>query len=79
MVRGLSHERLMDGFETNKDFAEFLQDVSDRIASDRFSWIGRRKLYLAFAPTSDWDDCVGDVELGDRIFELICSVYGVWR
>jgi hypothetical protein len=33
-------------------------------------------LWHAFAPTSDWDDTVGDVELGNTIFELIEALYG---
>jgi len=33
------------------------------------------ELWHAFAPTCDWDDMVGDVELGNAIFELIEALY----
>lgn len=33
-------------------------------------------LWRAFAPTCDWDDMVGDVELGNAVFELIEGLYG---
>ena len=78
-VRAQHHDRLMDGFESNAEFADFLKDARGRITSDRLAWIGRRKLYSAFAPTGDWNDSVGDVALGNRIFALVESLYGTWR
>ncbi len=46
-VRSVSGERLMDGFDTNADFANFINDARSRIASDRFSWIGASDRILA--------------------------------
>ena len=33
------------------------------------------RLWRIFAPTSEWDDAVGDVELGNKIFELVNSLF----
>jgi hypothetical protein len=35
-----------------------------------------RELWGIFAPTSDWDDVVGDARLGDAIFTLLDKLYG---
>jgi len=78
-VRAQSEERPMDGFASNEEFADFIQRSREDLQRGRSSWLTRRKLMLAFASTSDWDDCVGDVELGDRVFSLLDDVFGSWR
>ena len=34
-----------------------------------------RELFRIFSPTCDWDDVVGDVDLGNEIFSIIERLY----
>lgn len=78
-VDAQEHKPWLDGFDSNEEFAEFLGKVQIQLAADQLSWLSRQKLRLAFAPTSDWDDCVGVVDLGNEIYGLLLTLYGHLR
>lgn len=58
------------------DFRQLVSDSRAALAEGRLSRASAADLWRAFAPTGDWDDVVGDTELGDEVFELIDSLYG---
>lgn len=66
----------IDGFDSTAAFAEFVGECRTRIETGRLPGSMRRRLQTAFLPTSDWDDCDGDVDLGNEISELIHDLYG---
>ncbi len=75
-IEAQPRETWLEGFDNNATFAACVRDARHRLAADRVSWLGRQKLKLAFTPTSDWDDCVGDVALGNEIYDLLLTLYG---
>lgn len=63
-------------YESATELANFIQATRERIAAgSRIRWRTRRELWLIFAPTCDWDDLVGDAELGTRVFESIDALW----
>lgn len=74
----LRSRSLTDAF-ARLSLAELRQLVSDSrsaIEAGRLSRPSAADLWRAFAPTCDWDDVVGDTELGHEVFELIELLYG---
>ena len=57
-----------DNFYLAEDFYEALKEATEKLKKGDTSKLG--DLFLWFFPTYDWDDFVGDVELGNEIFEL---------
>ena len=54
---------------------EFYIDLSDRIAKlENGDESVIDDLWIWFAPTCQWDDFVGDVELGERIFQKLSQL-----
>lgn len=76
-IRALPQERLLDGFDTNAAFADFLGECRANLESGQLPRPMQQRLQLAFLPTSDWDDCLVDVDLGNEIDDLIRALFGV--
>jgi hypothetical protein len=53
----------------------FCLNASEKLAHGTLSSEEKKKLYFIFAPTCEWDDSVGDVELGNKIFEILDATY----
>jgi len=62
-------------YESGGEMAKFLRNRIIDIENDYISREYQKELWGIFAPTCDWDDTTGDVNLGNHIFELIVSMY----
>ena len=71
----LGHVDIWDTDYYADDLEMFCKEVSDKILNGTISLDEKRKLWGIFAPTCGWDDSVGDVKLGNKIFELIDKLY----
>lgn len=76
-IRALAQERLMDGFETNAGFADFIGDCRANLESGQLPKPLRQRLQLAFLLSSDWDDCLIDGDLGNEIDDLTRDLFGM--
>lgn len=56
-------------FNHPDDLANEIQKHRDNIAKSDFSTV--KELSGIFAPTSEWDDCVGESELANEIYQLL--------
>jgi len=61
---------------TVPDFIRLVNEARDELGRGELSAAKAAQLWVAFAPTCDWDDIVGDSVLGNEIFELIDTAYG---
>lgn len=75
-VRRSGRDRPMLDYGSPEEFADFIGGCRASLANRHFWWFKRRKLQFAFLPTGDWDDCVGDAELGNRVYEGLLALYG---
>lgn len=64
------------GYSGEHDSAEhFHQDLKDRIQKlENGDESVLDDLWVWFAPTCQWDDFVGDAELGERIYGKVCRL-----
>jgi hypothetical protein len=62
---------IWSSYASGPALAEFIRACKDEIEQGTISKAQKRELWGIFAPTSDWDDVVGDVWLGNAIFELL--------
>ncbi len=58
-----------DHFISSNSFYEAMKDAIKRLKANDDSKIA--SLVSWFMPTYDWDDFVGDLELGNKIFKLL--------
>lgn len=63
---------LSTSFDSTEEFAAALEKHRDRLIERDLSCLD--ELAVWFAPTSDWDDCVGEIELANEIEGLIKSL-----
>jgi len=66
---------IWSNYESGSVIASFVLECRDRIANGALAQDQKRKLWTIFAPTCDWDDVVGDVELGNAVFGLLDQLY----
>ena len=72
----LGHVDIWDSDYYADELGAFCRKVSKELIAGDISDKDKRKLWLIFAPTCEWDDSVGDVHLGNAIFEFVNSLYG---
>jgi len=63
-------------YDSGAEIAAFVLKCKIGIENGTFDQGQARKLWTLFAPTCDWDDVIGDVELGNEIFEILDYLYG---
>ena len=63
-------------YDSGPALAEFVLRCRSEIADGTIGPADRRELWTVFAPTCDWDDVVGDVALGNEVFDLLDRLYG---
>lgn len=56
-------------FNHPDELANEIQKHRDNIAKSDFSTV--KELSGIFAPTSEWDDCVGESDLANEIYQLL--------
>ena len=72
--RALGNRPIWSSYADGPAVAAFLERSATEIDQRKISQESANELWGIFAPTSDWDDCVGDVELGERVFGAIDEV-----
>jgi len=58
-------------YSSGNEIARFALECKAAIERGAMTMAQKRELRRIFAPTSDWDDMVGDVDLGNCVFSLI--------
>src|SRR5579864_8172461 len=53
------------------DIGNFVNECRNAILDGNISSAQKRELWKKFAPTCDWDDVIGDVQLGNEIFQVL--------
>jgi hypothetical protein len=71
----LGHVDIWDTNYYADELGIFCKEVSDKILNGTISLKEKAKLWGIFAPTCAWDDSVGNVELGNEIFDLLEKLY----
>lgn len=66
---------IWSSYNTGADIAKFVLECRAAIEAKTLSLPQKRELWGIFAPTCDWDDVVGDCDLGNRVFELVDRLY----
>jgi hypothetical protein len=56
--------------------ADFLASACLKIENGDVDKTTQSELWGIFAPTCDWDDVVGDSDLGNAIFSIVDRLYG---
>jgi hypothetical protein len=67
--------QIWSSYHSGSAMAEFLLECRDSILRGTMTHEQKRQLWCMFAPTGDWDDVTGNVELGNQIFSLIEKLY----
>jgi hypothetical protein len=62
-------------YDSGEAIAAFVLKCKTEIERGTITFAQKRELWSIFAPTSDWDDVMGDYEIGNQIFSLIESLY----
>ena len=72
----LGHQDIWDSDDYTDDLGAFCNHIADSIASGTLSDADRKKVWIIFAPTCEWDYSVGDPALGNQIFEIVDKLFG---
>ena len=68
-LKGHGEKQYLGDFETCQELAEFIEQSAAQLAQgDRRSL---NRLWFLFAPTCDWDDAGGSLDIGNKVFALI--------
>ncbi len=67
-------ESILSEYASGKEIAQFVRECIELIRADDLDSDRKPKLWTIFAPTCDWDDVIGDLELGHQIFEILSEV-----
>ncbi len=68
-------EPILSEYSSAEEIAKFVRNCMERIRAGNLDRDGKDELLRIFAPTCDWDDVVGDVELGNQVFSSLTSLY----
>jgi hypothetical protein len=63
-------------YDSGTALAEFVARARRLLEAETIDPSTLDELWCVFAPTSDWDDVVGDVNLGQAVFGALERVYG---
>jgi acyl carrier protein phosphodiesterase len=74
--RALGTASIWSSYDSGIALADFVAKARSEIENDIISQEYKSELWGIFAPTCDWDDTVGDVDLGNDIFSLLDQLYG---
>lgn len=71
--RVIGGQPIWSSIRDDLSIAEFIELVVSDIQAGSLTHENAYELWTIFAPTCNWDDCVGDCDLGQKIFEAIES------
>jgi hypothetical protein len=71
----LGHQDIWDSEHYTDELGNFCNLAAEKIEKNAISDDEKKELYFIFAPTCEWDDSVGDVGLGNKIFGCIEILY----
>ena len=69
--RALGDRPIWSSYRDGVAIADFIDRAVEEIQAGTITQSTANELWGIFAPTCDWDDCVGDSTLGQKIFEVI--------
>ncbi len=69
--RELGEQPIWSSYDSGITLADFVAQRKKEIEDGVITLENKKELLCIFAPTCDWDDTVGDVGLGNRIFTLL--------
>ena len=75
-LRAIGDEPVWSCYGSGSALADFVARARNLHETDVLDHSTLEELWCVFAPTCDWDDVVGDVGLGQAVFESIEKVYG---
>lgn len=67
---------IWSSYDSGQEIAAFVLECKEAIDRSTITLAQKRELWGIFAPTCDWDDVVGDCELGNSVFSIIDAIYG---
>lgn len=70
-LRPLGEAPLWSSYDSGSAIADFVAMACEQLQAGDISDDVHKELWRIFAPTCDWDDVIGDVDLGNAIFDLI--------
>ena len=74
-LRALGDKPVWSSYESGPAMADFVAHARVQIENDAITQAEKSELWGIFAPTCDWDDAVGDVQLGNDIFSILDVMY----
>jgi hypothetical protein len=74
-LRALGDEPVWSSYESGAAIADFVAHARRQIENDTITQPEKSELWGIFAPTSHWDDVIGDVQLGNDIFSILNGMY----
>jgi hypothetical protein len=60
-------------YETGKEMAQFVLECRNGVEHGTLDLVQLQELWRIFAPAGDWDNVVGDADLGNEIFTLLSN------
>ena len=73
--KDFGHTPIWSSENYTDELGTFCEEMIEKILNDTISLEEKKKLYRIFAPTCDWDDSVGNIDLGNEIFTLLDKMY----
>ena len=73
--RHLEGKPIWSSYSSGPEIADLISSARGQIQAGSLAHETSRELWSIFAPTCDWDDVIGDVDLGNAIFEILNSRY----
>lgn len=74
-LRALGDQPIWSSYESGPAIADFVAHARMQIENDTITQAEKSELWGIFAPTCDWDDVIGDVQLGNDIFSILSGMY----
>jgi len=71
----LGHSDIWNSDDYTDELGKLCQNAADNLKTGTLTDSEAKRLYFVFAPTCEWDDSVGDVDLGNAIFGLMDILY----
>jgi hypothetical protein len=66
---------IWSSYDSGRDIANFVLECRNAVEQRTITLAQKKELWGIFAPTCDWDDVVGDVNLGHAVFDLLDNLY----
>ena len=71
----MGHQEIWDSEHFTDELGNFCNQAADKIETNAISDDEKKRLYFIFAPTCEWDDSVGEADLGNKIFGCLEALY----